>query len=290
MTRSTASQTKMWHPSLAKEVLARLAFPVFYLLNRPSMAWFADFCYDFALRCSGIAVAFRGKHGLTVPEEKFLARSIGRLQVGVLLDVGANSGAYSRLLHRLAPGAKIIAFEPHPTTFAVLQRNLINFPEITLINQAIGDSVGQLILYDFEFSDGSTQASLSESAVALFSSDIVKHPVDCTTIDKFMVSSNIDRIAFLKIDTEGHDLSVLRGASSALRERRIDMIQFEFIGANIATGATMQKFFEALAGYQLFRMCLNGQLRPLPIYNVKRCEIYVTQNLIALPAGSSCVF
>jgi FkbM family methyltransferase len=289
MTQSAPIRTKMWRPSRSKALLASLIYPIFYVLNRPSLAWFGDLCYDFALRCSGIAITFAGRYGLTAAEENFLAKNRDRLQNGILLDVGANSGSYARHLHLLAPGATVVAFEPHPLTFESLQRNLAEFPEIILVNQAMGESNTRLLLYDFEDSDGSTQASLSESAVALFSTKIVEHPVDCTTLDSYMASSDIDRISFLKIDTEGHDLSVLLGARLALRDQRIGMVQFEFIGANIATGATMRRFFEVLEGYDLFRMCLNGSLTPLTSYDVKRCEIYVTQNLIALPAKSAVV-
>jgi FkbM family methyltransferase len=275
--------TPLWQPSRSKSLLAKAAYPVVLALNRPSMAWFGDLLYDLALRCSGIAITFSGKHGLTRAEEHFLARNKARLQSGVLLDVGANHGAYARLLCQLAPTARIIAFEPHPSTFAMLRDLMVDFPSVSLVNQAVGDAPGQLTLYDFRFSDGSTQASLSEAAVALYSDDIVAHSVDCITVDDFMIESGIDRITFLKIDTEGHDLAVLKGARNALRDRRIDMIQFEFIPANIATGATMHGFFEALDGYRISRLCLNGDLRSLRPYDVKRCEIYVTHNLIATP-------
>ena len=103
------------------------------------------------------------------------------------------------------------------------------------------------------------------------------------TIDNFCQSHRISAIDILKIDTEGHDLSVLKGARNALCERKIGMIQFEFIPANIATGATMHGFFEVLQGYRISRLCLNGTLRSLEPYDVKRCEIYVTHNLIAMP-------
>jgi FkbM family methyltransferase len=273
--------TGQWQASRLKSLLAKVAYPVFLALNRPSMSWFGDLVYDFALRCNGIAITFGGKAGLTRAEEHFLWRNRARLQGGVLLDVGANHGSYARLLHALAPSAQVIAFEPHPATFAVL-RDMT--PGVTLINKAVGDKAGQLTLYDFRSSDGSTQASLSEAAVTLYSDDVVAHAVDCTTIDDFMTEARIDRIDFLKIDTEGHDLAVLKGASRALHERRIGMIQFEFIPANIATGVTMHGFFEALDGYRISRLCLNGDLRPFARYDVKRCEIYVTHNLIAVPA------
>lgn len=263
-------------------MVAAVALPVFWLLNRPALQWFADAAYDFALRCNGIAINFKGRHGLTRGEENLLRRHRSSLASGVLFDVGANNGAYAKFLHLLAPAARIYAFEPHPRTFATLRENIVS-PGVTLVNLALSDQAGQLRLFDFAAADGSTQASLSAAAVGLFAAEMVEHQVTCTTIDAFMHEHGIERIEFLKIDTEGFDINVLRGAKQALAERRIGMIQFEFIPANIAVRVTMRDFFDALPTYRIFRLCLNGSLLPLAPYDVKRCEIYVTQNLIALP-------
>ncbi|PPQ38316.1 FkbM family methyltransferase [Rhodopila globiformis] len=280
---ANAVRAPIWQPGKVKSMVAQLAYPVFLMLNRPSMTWFGNLAYDFALRCNGIAITFGGTHGLTAAEEHFLDRIKGRLQGGVLLDVGANHGAYARRLRQLAPTARIIAFEPHPVTFAYLATRMADMPSVALINQAVGAQAGSFTLYDFGTSDGSTQASLSEAAVGLYSADIVQHPVECTTIDAFMSQSGLECIDFLKIDTEGHDLSVLQGAAAALRGKKIKMIQFEFVPANIATGVTMHDFFNVLDGYRISRLCLNGALRPFTSYDVKRCEIYVTHNLVATP-------
>ena len=43
--------TKPWQDSVGKRVLVAVSFPVFFLLNRPSLRWFARAAYDFALRC-----------------------------------------------------------------------------------------------------------------------------------------------------------------------------------------------------------------------------------------------
>lgn len=264
-------------------MVAAISYPVFYALNRPSMTWFADLAYDFALRCSGIAITFGGQHGLTSAEEKFLERNARLFQSGHLFDVGANNGAYSRFLRRIAPAAAITAFEPHPTTFATLCRNVSNSQNITTENFAVSDTSGSLTLFDFRQSDGSTQASLSEDAVALYSSDLIEHSVRSMTIDEYMLVHGIENLALLKIDTEGHDLAVLQGAKRALAARKIAIIQFEFIPANIATGVTMHRFFEALQGYKIGRLCMNGTVRPFTKYDVKRCEIFITHNLIAVP-------
>ena len=283
MSFTTAVHTAIWRPSRLKRVLAGLAWPIVLTLNRPAMSWIGHLLYDTALRLNGLAITFAGRHGLTRAEENFLQRVKLRLQDGVLVDVGANHGAYTRYLAKLAPTARIFAFEPHPATYAVLHASMEGLHGVQPINKAVADITGQLKLYDFRSDDGSTQASLSESAVALYSADLVEHAVDSVTIDAFMLESGTGQIDLLKIDTEGHDLSVLQGASVALREQRIKMIQFEFIPANIATGVTMRRFFEVLRGYRIGRLCLNGAIQWLDVYDVKRCEIYVTHNLIAVP-------
>lgn len=284
--------TGRWRDSPGRRLAIAVAYPVFRLLNRPSLAWFAHGLYDFALRCNGIAINFHGRHGLTVGEERFAAAwlrpgaSGAQLTPGtpgVLLDVGANHGAYTLYLRRLVPTARIYAFEPHPKTFTILQGRLGADADVTLLPLAVSDSPGAMRLYDFADDDGSTQASLDEGAVRLFTGAVRSHDVTVTTIDAVMAEFAIERIRLLKIDTEGFDLAVLRGAKQALAARTIDAIQFEFIPANIARHVTMRDFFEVLQGYRIFRLCMNGGLTPLDPYDVKRCEIYVTHNLIALP-------
>jgi FkbM family methyltransferase len=255
---------------------------VFYLLNRPSLQWFARAVYDFALRCNGFAINHKGRLGLTMGEENFLRRHLQGVTGGVFFDVGANTGSYTKVLRHYVPGATIYAFEPHPKSFAALRKVLADDPAL-LVNQALSDTPGEMTLYDFAEHDGSTQASLSREAVALFSGNVVEHRVTCSTVDGFIAANGIPRIDLLKVDTEGFDLSVLRGAREALAAGRIGTIQFEFIPANIITKTRIRDFMALLSGYQLHRICLNGELIPLAPYDVKRCEVYVMQNLIALP-------
>ncbi len=273
--------TPKFSDSSLKRVVASMAFPVFYVLNRPSLQFFAEIAYDFALRWNGFAIGFHGKHGLNYGEERFLSHHLSTVNNGVLFDVGANHGSYTQSLHRLSPASQIHAFEPHPTTFASLNKR-IAAPCITLVNMAVSDKEGTMQLYDFADSDGSTQASLSQSSVEMFDPKTVSHTVETTTIDDYMKNAAIKTIDFLKIDTEGFDINVLRGAQQALKRRAIKVIQFEFIPSNIAMRVTMRDFFEILNEYKLFRLCLNGDLMPLQNYDVKRCEVYVTHNIVAL--------
>ncbi|WP_431282341.1 FkbM family methyltransferase [Humitalea sp. 24SJ18S-53] len=277
--------TTTWQDRRLRRWLAHAAYPLIWAINRPSAAWLGRAIYDLALRCNGIAINFKGRHGLNHAEEAFLNSIAPDLQGGMLFDVGANYGSYAKYLARIAPTARIHAFEPHPRTFADLTTH-VDPARVTLVNAALGDSSGTLELFDFADRDGSTQASLSRDAVGIFDDAIVSHQIACTTLDAYLAERGIETIDFLKIDTEGFDLNVLKGAASAIADRRIRLIQFEFIPANIATHVTMRDFFECLPGYDIYRLCLNGSLLPLFPYDVKRCEIYVTQNLIARPSAA----
>jgi hypothetical protein len=85
---------------------------------------------------------------------------------------------------------------------------------------------------------GSTEESVLDAAPA--------EPVDIVTLDAFCVARGIDRISFLKVDTEGGDLDVLRGAERLLAEQRIDVVQVE---AGMNPGNERHVPFETLKAY-----------------------------------------
>jgi FkbM family methyltransferase len=273
-------QDSRYRDTGAKRLLAALAMPIFWCLNRPIFRRYNEACFNIALRLNGFAIGFRGRYGLTYPEEAFLQQFLPKVKSGVILDVGANHGTYSRFVSRLRPDLELLAFEPHPRSFSLLQQNTSR-QNVSLFNLALSDQSGPMRIFDFASEDGSTQASLSKEAVQFFEADTVEYEINCTTLDEFCEMQRIGHIAFLKIDTEGFDIKVLRGARQMLSRGHIDVIQFEFIPACIVLRVSMRDFFEILEGYKLYRLCVGGALMPLT-YNVKMCEIYVVQNIIAI--------
>jgi FkbM family methyltransferase len=275
-----------WQSSRLNTALETLALPLVYLLNRRALAPVGRVAFEFALRCNGVGNNFDASSGLTRSEERFLRRRAASLAGATMLDVGANAGGYAAFVRGLASTAKIIAFEPHPRTFAHLvpRAAALGFEAV---NQAVSDREGEATLFDFADRDGSTQASLDREVIALHGGgQAVGHQVRMTTLDAFAAARGIERISLLKIDTEGFDLAVLQGAAGLLRARRIEAIQFEFIASNIVRRISMKDFFEVLEGYSLHRLCLNGTLLPLGRYSPKYHEIYVRQNIVAMPAGA----
>ena len=276
--------TARWAPRRARAAAAHAAMPLVYAVNRPSLAWLGRAAFDLALRLNGAGINYRGRHGLTAGEERFLGRLLDASEAGALVDVGANAGAYAARLATLCPRSRVFAFEPHPATFLRLAEATRRLAPVRAIRSAVGRAEGTARLFDFADGDGSTQASLTEAAIGLFGAQAVGHDVEVTTIDAFMRKRGLGSLRLLKIDTEGHDLDVLRGASEAIARKAIATIQFEVIPANVATRVFVRDFYEALPGYAIHRLCLNGQLAPLGQYDPARCEVFMTHNLVALPA------
>lgn len=199
----------------------------------------------------------------------------------IFFDVGANIGKYSTSLSDTFPNATIYAFEPHPNNFSVLKESS-TLNKLKSYNVAVGDVRGELTLYDRADQNGSTHASLHEAVISeIHKQDTVTFTVAVETLDDFAKDEKLTHIDFLKIDTEGNELAVLKGASTLLENGNIRCIHFEFNEMNIVSRVFFRDFRKTLCNYDLFRLLPNGLLHlgdsPLST------ELFAYQNIIALP-------
>jgi FkbM family methyltransferase len=202
----------------------------------------------------------------------------------VLFDVGANVGDYSAMLVTSFPLAKVYSFEPHPITFPALYRSRQE-NHMFCYNKALGSSIGKLPLFDTANSDGSQHATLTEAVIGeIHHQQLVSHVVEVDTLDNFAAEHNIEYIDFIKIDTEGSELAVLKGGSDLLARKRIGVIQFEFNEMNVYSRSFLNDFRLLLSNYKLMRLLPYGLLE-LPDTPVLT-ELYGYQNLVAVPFGS----
>jgi hypothetical protein len=101
------------------------------------------------------------------------------------------------------------------------------------------------------------------------------------TIDDYCAEHGITFIDHLKIDTEGHDLFVLKGAQRMLRERRIGALQFEFSEMNLLSRTTFFDHWNLLqADYDVHRLCTDGLYR-IERYDPLLHELYHVVNFYA---------
>lgn len=200
-----------------------------------------------------------------------------------MVDVGANEGSYASEVLKLKANARVFAFEPHPETYTRLSSVLSGFKNVTCINAACGSVPGKLGLFDYEGSTGTQHASLHEGVIErVHHGRSVQHVVDVVTLDTFATDHKISTIELLKIDTEGHELEVLKGAENLLRKGGIRAIQFEFSEANVVSRVFFRDFYDLLPNYKFHRMLRNG-LIALDPYMPLWCELFGFQNIVALP-------
>ncbi len=146
------------------------------------------------------------------------------LRPGVtVLDIGANVGFNAILFGKqVAPSGKVFAFEPAPQSYEALRRHLtINglAEVVEPVNAAVGDRPGQL-----QFLADGVQGSNHVASVAETKTGKVVS-VPCLTIDEFCSTRGLHP-AMLKIDTEGFELPVLRGARETIRKAGKDLAVF----------------------------------------------------------------
>jgi len=130
-------------------------------------------------------------------------------RIGTLIDVGAHFGTSFR--QYLNEGWRVLAFEPDSTKFEKL-RPYQGQPKFELVTAAVGDSAETSV--QFYTSPESTGIA---SLVPFRESHVPAEQVKQTTLATELKTRGIDKIDFLKIDTEGYDLLVLRGHDWSIR-------------------------------------------------------------------------
>ena len=170
------------------------------------------------------------QYGISVYDDIVrLNRAWGR-SVSTFFDVGANVGQTTREALRRFPSARVYAFEPHPTSFRELAA--IKDDRLSAHQLALGERSGNATLYQYgEAGDGSLINSLvSDARFPTHFGHRPKKEVDvtCSTVDDFCLEHGIESIDILKLDTEGSELAVLKGAERMLASGRCSYVYTEF--------------------------------------------------------------
>ncbi|HJO92794.1 MAG TPA: FkbM family methyltransferase [Victivallales bacterium] len=206
----------------------------------------------------------------------------------IIFDIGANEGDYTKDIINNFPRVDIFAFEPHPKTFSRLKINTAS-DNVNLYNLAMGDTQSKMTLYDIE-GDGSVGATLhSKVLTELYKKDITSYEVNVETLDNFVAKAKINEIDLLKIDVEGNELAILKGASKLLKSNKIKCIHFEFNEMNVISRTFSRDIRNTLVDYNLYRLLPNGLINLDDLFTIEK-ELFGYQNIIALPKSFSVKF
>ena len=142
------------------------------------------------------------------------------------LDIGANIGWYTTLFQKLVGNeGEVHAFEPVQPIFERLKRNVrLNEPpkNVRLNNLALGDIETTVDLHVFsELPDGHASISTFDHK------DYEVFPSRMTTLDSYLSENNIANVDLVKIDIEGAELMMLKGASKLFSQNQPPILEIE---------------------------------------------------------------
>lgn len=190
----------------------------------------------------GRAIWFTGVHEIATTEAIFRLLPKG----GVGVDVGANIGYMtSAMLAAVGEHGTVIACEPHPQIFDALNANArLSRPTgngLILLNLAASDSKGEAMLSLDPESDNQGTGTLSEK------SGVPQTRVATNTLDALIGDLNVD---LLKLDVEGHELSVLKGARQLIAQKKVlNIIYEDHCGSESSIHPWLAEF-----GYTVFQL------------------------------------
>jgi len=144
-----------------------------------------------------------------------------------VLDIGAHVGYYTRrYAPRVGQNGRILSFEPHPRTFAVLQHNVARFANVTLQQVALAEHPGTAELHDYLIMSASGSLQFDEGMRNLLKSQLSKSDIAPRISDDFpdktftvatkpvddcLEAMGITQVDVVKMDIEGAEIGALRG-------------------------------------------------------------------------------
>jgi FkbM family methyltransferase len=178
----------------------------------------------------------------------------------VVVDVGANVGIYVHALRRC--GAIVEAFEPQPECSAVLEAYAAAYPSVHVHTLALGDAESVVTLSVPIENGRLARTSATTRATSAGAGETIRVPV--RTLDSF----ELGRVNAMKIDVEGAELDVLRGAVRTIeRARPLLLVEIE----QRHHAGSIQAVFDCVTelGYEGTFLLPSRGLRPLSEFSAR---------------------
>jgi FkbM family methyltransferase len=190
-------------------------------------------------------------------ELDFLKKHAAGLRVA--FDVGANKGDWTRASLAIRPGLAVTAFEPDPAMCAAFLAN--GFPKNVICeNEGLGAKREKRTFY---VNPGNPGMNSFVKRSRFGENELVQKAVALDTVDAYCAEHGIQKIDFMKVDVEGFEMDVLRGAQGMIRKKAVSIIQFEYGGTYLDSHASLKDAFMFFkeAGYVFYKLLPRGAVR-----------------------------
>ncbi|MBT8387788.1 MAG: FkbM family methyltransferase [Ignavibacteria bacterium] len=150
--------------------------------------------------------------------------------INTILDVGANEGQFAIMMNKIMYNVAIYSFEPIEHCFEELLNNTKNFDRINCFNVALGNEIKDDTIYHNIFSPSSSllEMNLLHKKAFPYTQDSVKEQIKISTLDEMRDSMEWKKKILLKIDVQGYEMEVLKGAETSLENIDLIMVETSF--------------------------------------------------------------
>ncbi len=212
----------------------------------------------------------------------------------VFVDVGAHVGWFSLFAASLVgPTGQVWSFEPGRANHAQLvdQIALNGYAHVRPVQAAVGSTCGIVTLHVHATHDGGHAVSPDADDAARLPRDFALQPTWCTSLDAFFGDRTLGTVRAMKIDVEGLELEVLRGAQDFLARHQVSAVIAEINHACLERFGTDEHALRAFMdeqGYDTnFFHPTQPMLLPLPPGEVVRSEIVLNYCFVRRTASTS---
>lgn len=241
--------------------------------TRLAYSWLGRVIKKFLLKQNKVQV-FKGKEGINLKLSKKEALELGFYYLGVVnpretevlkkilsqgdvfIDVGAYKDGWHSLLAARLVGkqGKVYAFEPHPEFFKRLKEN-IRFNKLTNIRAerlALSDKKGKAFFYEAEESSSFFKKQIPQQKLTAERPIIVQ----TITLDSYLRKQRIRKVRLVKIDVEGAEMRVLKGAKKLLSSKTAPCLMIEVVESHLKVAGSSKKEFLSFLHQFGYRPCI----------------------------------
>ena len=139
----------------------------------------------------------------------------------IVIDGGANVGLFSLMASHLAPKGRVYAFEPARVTVTALKQNTRDCGNVEVLALGLGDKQRKAeMMVHGDFLSSSTISDSGMGVIEAEAGDFVAEEISITTLDDFATERRLEKLDFIKVDAEGYEKQILRGARETIRRFR----------------------------------------------------------------------
>lgn len=153
------------------------------------------------------------------------------LTIATVVDVGANKGQFSLVARKVFKDARIVAFEPIPHALGIIRSVFNNDDKLTIFPYALGDISQDMTMHISEREDSSSLLPITQLQNRVFPGTAEQSTflVKSVKTQEAIAEMEIVEPALLKIDVQGYELQVLRGADQSINKFAYIYVECSFL-------------------------------------------------------------